>query len=109
MNTSSQSKLPPGPKGLPFFGSALAFQSDPLHFVRRLQREYGSIATVYFGKLPFVFCFRPEHARYFLTEQQKNFKKAKSRPHLRRRRTRDGAEHLKLDVLPALQESCCTP
>jgi len=74
--TSSQSKLPPGPRGLPFFGSAFAFQGDPLRFVRRLQREYGSMAMVYVGKLPFVFCFRPEHVRYFLTEQQKNFKKA---------------------------------
>src|SRR5271167_985420 len=62
--TSSQLKLPPGPKGLPFFGSAFAFQGDPLRFVRRLQGEYGSMATAYVGKLPFVFCFRPEHVRY---------------------------------------------
>jgi len=83
--TSSQLKLPPGPKGMPFFGSAFAFQSDPLRFVRRLQREYGSMATAYVGKLPFVFCFRPEHVRYFLTEQQKNFKKAnRSRNNLKR-------------------------
>ena len=83
--TSSQSKLPPGPKGLPFFGSAFAFQGDPLRFVRRLQHEYGEMAMVYAGKLPFVFCFRPEHVRYFLTEQQKNFKKAnRSRNNLKR-------------------------
>ena len=86
MNTpSSLSPLPPGPKGLPFFGSAFAFQSDPLRFVRRLQGEYGSMATVSIGKLPFVFCFRPEHVRYFLTEHQKNFKKVnRSRNNLRR-------------------------
>jgi cytochrome P450 len=82
---ASQLQLPPGPKGLPFFGSALAFQRDPLRFVRRLQREYGSMATVSIRKLSFVFCFRPEHVRYFLTEQQKNFKKVdRGRNNLRR-------------------------
>lgn len=30
-----------------------------------------SMAMAYVGKLSFVFCFRPEHVRYFLTEQQK--------------------------------------
>src|SRR5690348_3084587 len=84
MNTAS-SQLPPGPKGLPFFGSAIAFQRNPLRFVRRLQSEYGNVATVSIGKLPFVFCFRPEHVRYLLTEHQKNFKKAnRNRNNLKR-------------------------
>ncbi len=44
-----------------------------------------SMAMAYVGKLSFVFCFRPEHVRYFLTEQQKNFKKAnRSRNNLKR-------------------------
>lgn len=83
MNIPSQ--LPPGPKGLPFFGSAIAFQSNPLRFVRCLQRDYGNVVSVSIGKLPFVFCFRPEHVRYLLTEHQKNFKKVnRNRNNLRR-------------------------
>lgn len=74
--TTSRTALPSGPKGLPFVGSAFDFQRDPLGFTRQLQREYGSMASVSIGKLPFVFFFRPEHVRYFLTEHQKNFKKA---------------------------------
>ena len=76
MRDATAAKLPPGPKGLPFVGSALAFQRDPLHFVRQLQRDYGRLATAYLGKDPIVFFFRPEHVRYFLMEQQKNFTKA---------------------------------
>lgn len=76
MTDATATKLPPGPKGLPFFGSALSFQRDPLSFIRKLQRDYGRMATVYLGKAPTVFFFRPEHVRYFLTEQQKNFTKA---------------------------------
>ncbi len=33
------------------------------------------MATIYVGKRPLVFFFRPEHVRYFLTEHQKNFTK----------------------------------
>jgi len=76
MTDATPEKLPPGPKGLPFLGNALAFQRDPLAFVRRLERGYGRVATAYLGKQPLVFFFRPEHVRYFLTEQQKNFTKA---------------------------------
>src|SRR5260370_33216476 len=44
-----------------------------------------SMAMAYVGKLSIVFCFRPEHVRYFLTAQQKNFKKAnRSRNNLKR-------------------------
>ncbi len=85
MNAIPRSTLPPGPKGLPFIGSALPFQRDPLRFVRQLQREYGDMVMVNIGKLPFVFFFRPEYVRYFLTEHQKNFTKAnRGRTNLKR-------------------------
>jgi cytochrome P450 len=69
------STLPPGPKGLPVVGNALQFQRDPLHFVRETQRQYGRMATVHIGKQPLVLFFRPEHVRYILTENPRNFVK----------------------------------
>lgn len=67
--------LPPGPKGQPIVGNALQFQRDPLGFVREMEQTFGRMATIHMGKIPFVLCFRPEHVRYFLTEQQRNFTK----------------------------------
>ncbi|GER90575.1 cytochrome P450 [Dictyobacter vulcani] len=67
--------LPAGPKGLPVIGSLLDFQYRPLRFFRELEQHYGRMATVYVGKQPVLFCFRPEHIRYFLTENPRNFVK----------------------------------
>ncbi len=71
-NTST---LPPGPRGLPIVGSGLQFQHNPLTFVRELQRTYGRMATIHIGKTQLVLFFRPEHVRYFLTENPRNFVK----------------------------------
>ena len=68
-------RLPPGPKGLPVVGNSLQFSRDPLRFMRETQKTYGRIATMYIGKQPLVLFFRPEHVRYVLTENQKNFVK----------------------------------
>ncbi|GCE30289.1 cytochrome P450 [Dictyobacter alpinus] len=67
--------LPTGPKGLPVIGSLLDFQYRPLRFFRELEQRYGRMATVHIGKQPLLFCFRPEHIRYFLTENPRNFVK----------------------------------
>src|SRR5579872_2330858 len=67
--------LPPGPKGLPVMGNALQFQRDPLRFIRETQQTYGRMATIHIGKQPLVLFFRPEHVRYILTENQRNFVK----------------------------------
>jgi cytochrome P450 len=67
--------LPPGPKGLPIIGSLLKFQSQPLRFYRDLEHTYGCMATVRVGNRSVLLCFRPEHIRYFLTENSRNFVK----------------------------------
>src|SRR5579864_7130553 len=74
-DTTTTATLPPGPKGFPIIGNAGQFGRDPLGFVREMQQTYGRMATIHIGKTPFVLCFRPEHVRYFLTEQQRNFTK----------------------------------
>ena len=34
--TTTNTTLPPGPKGLPIVGNALQFQRDPLGFIRQM-------------------------------------------------------------------------
>ena len=65
--------LPPGPKGLPFLGNVLRFRHDQLGFLLQLEQAYGRMATIHIGKTPIVLLFRPEHIRYILTENPRNF------------------------------------
>ena len=75
MSTIQQAaaKLPPGPRPLPIFGNLLSFRGDQLHYLQQLQQTYGNMATFYVGKTPIVLFFRPEHVRYVLTENPRNF------------------------------------
>src|SRR5919197_5998753 len=38
-----------------------------------MQRKYGRMATIYIGRTPVVVLFQPEHIRYILTENPRNF------------------------------------
>ena len=65
--------LPPGPRPLPIVGNILDFRRDQLGYLQELQRQFGKMATIYIGKTPVVLLFRPEHVRYVLTENPRNF------------------------------------
>jgi cytochrome P450 len=65
--------LPPGPRGLPFLGNTLQYRRDQLSFLLQLEQTYGRMATIRIGKTPIVLLFRPEHIRYILTENPRNF------------------------------------
>src|SRR5205085_5751167 len=71
--TLQQPALPPRPRPLPFVGNILEFRRDQLGYLQRLQQTYGNMATIYIGKTPIVLLFRPEHIRYVLTENPRNF------------------------------------
>jgi cytochrome P450 len=66
-------RLPPGPRGLPFFGNVFQFGRDQLGFLLKLQHRYGDMATIHIGRTPVVLLFRPEHIRYVLAENAANF------------------------------------
>jgi cytochrome P450 len=66
-------KLPPGPRRLPYLGNLLSLRQDPLGFLTQMQRTYGNMATIYFGKNPAVLLFQPEHVRYVLVEHPRDF------------------------------------
>lgn len=69
----TQTALPPGPQPLPVVGNALAFRRDQLGYLQQLQRTYGDMATIHIGNTPVVLLFRPEHVRYVLVENPRNF------------------------------------
>ncbi len=66
--------LPPGPRRLPYIGHLLSLRQDPFGFLQQLQRTYGNMATIYFGKNPAVLLFRPEYVRYVLVEHPRDFR-----------------------------------
>jgi len=70
---ASNAVLPPGPGRLPYIGNLLSLRLDPLGYLQRLQRMYGNMATIYFGKNPAVLLFRPEYVRYVLVEHPRDF------------------------------------
>ena len=70
---ATEAMLPPGPARLPYIGNLLSLRLDPLGYLQRLQRIYGNMATIYFGKNPAVLLFRPEYIRYVLVENPHDF------------------------------------
>lgn len=65
--------LPPGPKGIPFFGNIFAYQRDPLRFAQSVARTYGPIASYPILQWRLVFATRAESIRHVLSSNAKNF------------------------------------
>jgi cytochrome P450 len=76
--------LPPGPHGLPIIGNLLQLRRDPLAFVRRVQLEYGNVATVRLLGRPIVLFFRPEAVQFFLVDHARSFISGSGRAEMRR-------------------------
>ena len=53
-------KPPPGPRGLPVFGSLLEIRNDTHLAIDRLVRRYGDICLLHFGSVPTVIISEPE-------------------------------------------------
>jgi cytochrome P450 len=69
----NRSDLPAGPRGLPLLGNVLPYRHDLLEYLLKLEQNYGRMATIYIGRTPVVLFFRPEHVRYLLVENPRNF------------------------------------
>lgn len=70
MTTTVRTDTIPGPPAMPLLGwrgSLLRFLSDPLTYLRMLQRDYGLIARVAQDS-SMIFAFGPEHNRRILSE-----------------------------------------
>ncbi|MDE2844969.1 MAG: cytochrome P450 [Chloroflexota bacterium] len=58
--TRSPKGLPPGPRGLPLFGSLLDVRHDTHLAIDRLARRYGDICLLHFGSVPTVIINDPD-------------------------------------------------
>ena len=54
-------KLPPGPRGLPVFGSLLELRRDTHLAIDRLARRYGDVCLLRFGNVPTVIISHPDN------------------------------------------------
>ena len=73
-------KLPPGPKGNPFFGPLVnESRRDPLNFMLRLAREYGDLCTFRVGRDRIYFVNSPDGVRDILVNHYDNFLKGRGR------------------------------
>ncbi len=77
-------KLPPGPKGLPFFGNVFEPKGDSVGYFTRCIREYGDIVFLRFLGVPMCFINKPEYIESVLVTQHLNFEKSKDYRALRR-------------------------
>ncbi len=71
----SNTKLPPGPKGLWFFGNTFPYGKDPLGFIIRCAREYGDIFQMNLLGTPIYTLTHPDHIEYVLRTHHRNFTK----------------------------------
>ncbi len=66
---------PPGPRGLPFAGSLLAYYRDPLGFTRSVAERYGDVALVRVAGLAFYVLSNPDHIADVFVTKNRDFKK----------------------------------
>ncbi|MBX5490551.1 MAG: cytochrome P450 [Chloroflexi bacterium] len=66
-------RLPPGPRGLPVVGSALAYLRSPLRTVEQAHARYGRAFTLPWFGYPLVWLIGPEAHRLLLSEQPQRF------------------------------------
>src|SRR5690242_13872650 len=66
-------RVPPGPPGLPIFGSLPASLRDPLGFALRNFRRYGDRVRLHNWLLRGVALYGPEANRYILVDAAPNF------------------------------------
>lgn len=65
---------PPGPKGIPFIGNLLQFETSKPHvYLAELSKIYGPILTLRFGRVPVVVVQSAKLAKEVLQIQDRNF------------------------------------
>jgi cytochrome P450 len=76
--------LPPGPSGVPLFGSVFEPRGDAIGYFSKCVREYGDIVFMRFLGVPVCFVNRPDYIESVLVTQSGNFEKSKDYRALRR-------------------------
>ena len=74
MSSLAQQK-PPGPKGVPLLGTAIAFGRDPLRFLTQCTRSYGDLVAFRIGAWPALLLNNPDDIEYVLVKNHRGFTK----------------------------------
>ncbi len=69
----------PGPKGYPLLGCLPQFWREPLSTLTNAQREDGDVVRLDLGTLRFYLLSHPDHVRWVLQENAKNYSKGYDR------------------------------
>lgn len=64
---------PPGPRGIPFFGSMIEYEKDPIGFLTRCTRVYGDVFLVNMLSFPTVFVANPRDFERITRTENKSF------------------------------------
>src|SRR5438105_4384152 len=68
-----EKKIAPGPKGYPLVGNLPDRRKSPIGFFMDAAKKYGDVVRIQFGpKTLHLFC-NPEHIKYILQDNNKNF------------------------------------
>jgi len=73
---TKESRLPPGPSGLPILGMGLQVRKDPLGMLLRLAREYGDIVCIPVVGQNRILVNRPDYVQQVMLFQHAKFHKS---------------------------------
>jgi len=77
VTTTTQTTIPPGPKGEPFIGNARAFVLEPLEYLKRCAQEYGDIMQIRLGTTAIYMLSHPDHIEHVLVTHNNKYKKSR--------------------------------
>ncbi|MFO0694058.1 MAG: cytochrome P450 [Polyangiales bacterium] len=75
--------LPPGPKGLPFFGSLFELLADPLGFLTERPRDYGDVVRFRFPRTTYIVVNDPDAIHHVIVDRAENYPKSRQYDGLR--------------------------
>ncbi|GAC1392590.1 MAG: cytochrome P450 [Ktedonobacteraceae bacterium] len=75
--TTTQTTVPPGPKGEPFIGNAREFVLEPLEYLKRCAQEYGDIMQIRLGTTALYMLSHPDYIEHVLVTHNNKYKKSR--------------------------------
>lgn len=81
--SGSTARLPPGPRGVPYFGSYFSVLTDRLGTMTDARDRFGDVAMLKFGPFQFLVLNDPEVIQHVLVKNHRNYVKSRSYAGLR--------------------------
>ncbi len=84
MSTVQAMNLPPGPKGMPYFGSLKEIRENPMFFYTRISQRYGGIVRFLYGRNPTYLVSEPSLIKELVVTNKDRYVKNQRYPALKR-------------------------